>query len=458
MTARPCPRAWRRRRRRPCRRWPSAGSSRGSRREVERLRRPAHHPQPDLTVVHERLERADAGEAVAPQRRQQPQARRLQPAPEDGLGLGGFLGELRPCRHAVEPCAPNPASDWQGSDRSARPVRASRLVQLLLLLQARGSMTAPALARELEVSVRTDLPRPRGPLGRRRPGLQRAGPLRRRPARRRLPHPPHRPHRRRGRRRPARRASPGPRPSSASARVLAAAQLKVLAALPPELRSRATRVRERFHLDAPGWFHRDEEAAAPGDGGRGAVGRPRLQIRYRRGRPRRRRGEGRRRRTARSTRSGSCSRRARGTSSPARDGDARTYRVSPHRRRRRARRALRAARGLRPRRATGTSRSAVLRAVDATAAAPGSGYAPDRVELLRRVARRPVGRRRPRRRRDGRARRRRLGGAAVQGRVGRHRSPSTCCAWGPTSRCSSRPSCARVRSPRRRRRWPSSTT
>lgn len=36
--------------------------------------------------------------------------------------------------------------------------------------------------------------------------------------------------------------------------VLAAAQLKVLAALPPELRSRAVRVQERFHLDAPGWF------------------------------------------------------------------------------------------------------------------------------------------------------------------------------------------------------------
>ena len=34
--------------------------------------------------------------------------------------------------------------------------------------------------------------------------------------------------------------------------VLAAAQLKVDAALPPELRSRAVRMRERFHLDAPG--------------------------------------------------------------------------------------------------------------------------------------------------------------------------------------------------------------
>lgn len=36
--------------------------------------------------------------------------------------------------------------------------------------------------------------------------------------------------------------------------VLTAAQLKLLAALPPELRDRAGRVRQRFHLDAPGWF------------------------------------------------------------------------------------------------------------------------------------------------------------------------------------------------------------
>ena len=35
--------------------------------------------------------------------------------------------------------------------------------------------------------------------------------------------------------------------------VLAATQLKLLAALPPELRTRAEHIRDRFHLDAPGW-------------------------------------------------------------------------------------------------------------------------------------------------------------------------------------------------------------
>jgi predicted DNA-binding transcriptional regulator YafY len=42
--------------------------------------------------------------------------------------------------------------------------------------------------------------------------------------------------------------------------VLAATQLKLLAALPPELRDRAGRIRDRFHLDAPGWLR---EADAP---------------------------------------------------------------------------------------------------------------------------------------------------------------------------------------------------
>ena len=42
------------------------------------------------------------------------------------------------------------------------------------------------------------------------------------------------------------------------ASVAASAQLKVNAAMPPELRARSARIAERFHLDAPGWFQRPE--------------------------------------------------------------------------------------------------------------------------------------------------------------------------------------------------------
>ncbi len=51
-------------------------------------------------------------------------------------------------------------------------------------------------------------------------------------------------------------------PSAASELGLGAvalsAQLKVRAALPPELAARATRIEQRLHLDLPGWFHRPD--------------------------------------------------------------------------------------------------------------------------------------------------------------------------------------------------------
>jgi predicted DNA-binding transcriptional regulator YafY len=40
--------------------------------------------------------------------------------------------------------------------------------------------------------------------------------------------------------------------------VLAATQVKLLAALPPELRERAARIRDRFYLDAPGWLREND--------------------------------------------------------------------------------------------------------------------------------------------------------------------------------------------------------
>ncbi|MFE3258630.1 helix-turn-helix transcriptional regulator [Nocardia sp. NPDC059091] len=40
--------------------------------------------------------------------------------------------------------------------------------------------------------------------------------------------------------------------------IVTAANLKVMSALPPELRDRAGRVAERFHLDAPGWYSEAE--------------------------------------------------------------------------------------------------------------------------------------------------------------------------------------------------------
>lgn len=136
-------------------------------------------------------------------------------------------------------------------------MRASRLIGLVLHLQQRGPATAETLAATLEVSVRT--------IYRDVVALQEAGvPL---------------------------WAESGPgggirlvegwsgriggvttdeldalslagAPSVAAelglGTVVAAAQAKVVDALPPELRGRASRVRERFLLDAPGWFHRGD--------------------------------------------------------------------------------------------------------------------------------------------------------------------------------------------------------
>lgn len=132
-------------------------------------------------------------------------------------------------------------------------MRASRLVSLLLLLQARGQLTAAELATELEVSERTiyrdvealgasgvPIYAERGTHG----GIRLVDGYRTRLT---------------GMTAEEAEAlflagMPGPAAELGLGTVVAAAQLKVLASLPPELRTRASRLVERFHLDAGEWF------------------------------------------------------------------------------------------------------------------------------------------------------------------------------------------------------------
>ncbi|MFI9270824.1 helix-turn-helix transcriptional regulator [Kitasatospora sp. NPDC052896] len=132
-------------------------------------------------------------------------------------------------------------------------MRADRLLALLLLLQNRGRLTAPELAAELEVSVRTvyrdvealgaagvPVISDRGPAGgyrlldgyrTRLTGLTdaEAGSL-------------------------FLAGAPGPARDLGFGAVLATAQLKLRAALPGELAERTQRIQDRFHLDASAWF------------------------------------------------------------------------------------------------------------------------------------------------------------------------------------------------------------
>src|SRR3954466_2782043 len=74
---------------------------------------------------------------------------------------------------------------------------------------------------------------------------------------------------------------PGPAAELGLGTVVAAARLKVMAALPPELRARASRVAQRFHLDAPGWFQTSESAPLLQTISTAVWEDRRLRIRYR---------------------------------------------------------------------------------------------------------------------------------------------------------------------------------
>lgn len=161
-------------------------------------------------------------------------------------------------------------------------MRASRLISLLLLLQSRETMTATELARELEVSERTvyrdvlalsaagvPVYADRGRAG----GYRLLGGYRTRLT---------------GLTRDEAEALflaglPGPAGDMGLADAVAAAELKVLAALPASLRDAPARTEQRFHLDVPGWFRAAEPPPWLAELAR-AVWRDRVvELRYRRG-------------------------------------------------------------------------------------------------------------------------------------------------------------------------------
>src|SRR3982750_109864 len=164
-----------------------------------------------------------------------------------------------------------------------RRVRASRLISLLLLLQTRGQLTAAERAERLEVSERTiqrdadslaaagvPVEAVRGPAG----GYRLAGGYRTRLTGL------------AGGEAEALFAAgmPGPAAELGLGGELAAARLKLLAALPQELQERATRASRLFHLDTRGWFRAEDRVPHLPALSAAVWSGCRVRLRYREGR------------------------------------------------------------------------------------------------------------------------------------------------------------------------------
>ncbi|WP_412517624.1 YafY family transcriptional regulator [Actinomadura madurae] len=160
-------------------------------------------------------------------------------------------------------------------------MRAARLISAVLLLQSRETMTAAELARELEVSERTvyrdmealsaagvPVYADQGRGG----GYRLVGGYRTRLT---------------GLTREEAEALflsglPGPAGDMGRADALAAAELKVLAALPASMRDAPARANQRFHLDAPGWFGETGPPPLLRDLARAVWDDETVELRYRR--------------------------------------------------------------------------------------------------------------------------------------------------------------------------------
>ncbi|MFB7614980.1 helix-turn-helix transcriptional regulator [Kitasatospora sp. NPDC056181] len=160
-------------------------------------------------------------------------------------------------------------------------MRAGRLISLLLLLQNRGRMTAHQLADELEVSVRTVY---RDVEALAAAGIPLYGDAGHGGGYRLLDG-----YRTRLTGLTAEEAQavfltglPGPAAELGLGEQLVAAQLKLRAALPAELREQAERIQQRFHLDAPGWYGKADDTRHLAAVAAAVWGRHAVWVRYRR--------------------------------------------------------------------------------------------------------------------------------------------------------------------------------